>query len=573
MPQQVLKFWTVALVAAVFFLSFGLSLGGCSKADPYAGAGENAVLLQILGRYQWTNDNMLRSGWPGSGIEFAFEGTRAVITIEDGGNGIMDLNINGVSQTLELRAGRHDYVLVESGRAQNYHIRLTRRTEVFDTGLMVWSLPEVDGEYTAYTPRLRSILFLGDSITAGYGVRGDTKDCQYSPSSNAPYLAYAGLSANALKAEPHLIAISGRGVVHNWDANPAPVMPAQIDFALPDHGDLGGWDHSQFIPDVVVTVLGTNDWSVINPGAEKFHAGYKTMLIDLRERFPKAHIVTVNGPLLNGDSLAAVRSAIDGAMTDLGDSNISTLDVTLYDGALKWGCDYHPGRNSMRKMANELSAHISAIKGWDFTPYDLPEPHVITPPSYMLEGGKEHFKSRLPEIDAQPILEGGIMLAGDSITEGWLGFDIDLGAPVSNHGIGWDTVTGLTSRLPQMLRHSPDKLFILIGTNDIGYDRDVQLMTEELGELISGFKRAKPKTEIYIQSVLPREEEALPQVVRINAAYKALAKTMGVNYIDLTPVFAAPDGTLKPELTYDGLHLNEQGYEAWAEVLKPYVKD
>ena len=569
MPQQVLKFWTAALVAAVLFFGFA----GCSKPAPDVSVDDDAVLLQSLGRYVWSDDDEQMFGWPGSGTEFAFIGTRAAISIKDGGDGIMDLEVNGVSQALELDAGTHNYLLTESETPQRFQIRLTRRTEASDTGLFSLGVPELEGEFAPLKTRPHKILFLGDSITAGYGVRGDTKECKQSPSKSAPTLAYAGLSAKVLDAEPHLIAISGRGVVHNWDANPAPVMPAQIDFALPDYGDLGDWDHSQFIPDVVVTVLGTNDWSVINPGAEKFRAGYKTMLIDLRERFPKAHIVTVNGPLLYGDSLAAVRSAIDGTMADLGDSNISTLDVTLYGGALKWGCDYHPGRNSMQKMANELSTHISAVKGWAFTPYDLPEPHVITPPSYMLDGGKEHFNSRLPEIDAQPILEGGIILAGDSITEGWLGFDIDLGAPVSNHGIGWDTVTGLKSRLPQMLRHSPDKLFILIGTNDIGYDRGVQQMTDELAEFISGFKRAKPMTEIYIQSVMPREQEALPQVIRINAAYKALAKTMGVNFIDLTPVFAAPDGTLKADLTYDSLHLNEQGYEAWAEVLRPYVRD
>jgi len=107
----------------------------------------------------------------------------------------------------------------------------------------------------------------------------------------------------------------------------------------------------------------------------------------------------------------------------------------------------------------------------------------ISPPEYMVQGGKDHFAMRLPQIEQQPILSGGVLLAGDSITEGWLGYDIDLGAQVSNHGIGWDTVTGLKSRLPQMLRHSPDKVFILIGTNDIGYQRDVDEMTAELAAL------------------------------------------------------------------------------------------
>jgi len=120
-----------------------------------------------------------------------------------------------------------------------------------------------------------------------------------------------------------------------------------------------------------------------------------------------------------------------------------------------------------------------------------------------------------------------------------LGYDIDLGAQVSNHGIGWDTVTGLKSRLPQMLRHSPDKVFILIGTNDIGYGRDVGEMAAELAVILDTFKREKPDTKLYVQSVMPREAENMTAVNRINTAYKALAEVKGVTFIDLAPSFAA----------------------------------
>ena len=131
--------------------------------------------------------------------------------------------------------------------------------------------------------------------------------------------------------------------MYNWDANPEAVMPAQLDFALPDHGELGLWDHSQFMPQVIVTLLGTNDWSVINPGQDQFRSGYRDMLKDLRHRFPDAHIVAVGGPLLDGEKGASIRDGIDWAMAQLEDANISSLDLTLYDGALKWSCNSHPG--------------------------------------------------------------------------------------------------------------------------------------------------------------------------------------------------------------------------------------
>lgn len=203
----------------------------------------------------------------------------------------------------------------------------------------------------------------------------------------------------------------------------------------------------------------------------------------------------------------------------------------------------------------------------------LPPPHAISPPGYMYSDGKAHFRARVIEIDAQPILSGGILLAGDSITEGWLGQDIDFGVPISNHGVGWDTVTGLKSRLPQMLRHSPDKVFILIGTNDIGYGRGANVITSELSAIIEAFQKTKPETEIFIQGVMPRNIDAMPRVDEINENYRRLAQERNVTYVDLQPVFAAADGTLKPELTYDGLHLNEAGYERWAKAIRTYIEN
>ena len=41
--------------------------------------------------------------------------------------------------------------------------------------------------------------------------------------------------------------------------------------------------------------------------------------------------------------------------------------------------------------------------------------------------------------------------------------------------------------------------------------------------------------------------------------------------IDLNPHFAAEDGLMNPLFTYDGTHLNEDGYELWGSIIKPYI--
>ena len=119
-----------------------------------------------------------------------------------------------------------------------------------------------------------------------------------------------------------------------------------------------------------------------------------------------------------------------------------------------------------------------------------------------------------------------------------------------------------------MLRHSPDKVFILIGTNDIGYERNADIMTSELSTFIEAFQKAKPETEIFIQGVMPRNIDAMPRVDEINASYRRLAQDKSITYVDLRPIFAAADGSLKPELTYDGLHLNEEGFSVGRKLSK-----
>ena len=526
--------------------------------------------IDYLGRYELTDAGDYRMGWPGSGFALRFRGTKLDVTITDDGNGIMDAVINGTHSALILREGTQDYKIVSSGTESLFEVALTRRTEVFDTGLFEINDIRVMGEVLARNVPKHKILFIGDSITAGFGVRGNTRDCAYTPASNAPLKSYAWLAAEALKAEPQLVAISGRGVVYNYDNNPSPVMPEQIDYAVPDTESV--WGHDKFKADAVVVALGTNDWSVIDPGQDRFNAAYLALLKDIRSRLPSAHIVTASGPLLGGAQAGAVRGGIDYAMGELQDSNISTLDFSLSETQLKWSCSGHPGRDSMVKMANDLSAHISAQTGWKAKPVSFPADLRIAPPDSMYEGGKTHYDMRVKQIAAMPPIEGGVLFLGDSITEGgdWASLFPDVESV--NHGIGWDTVAGVGGRLPQVILNNPDKIFIKIGTNDISYGHDPVDMAAELEDVITVLQFSRPNSKIYIQSVLPREAENGDKVAAINREYKKLAEDKALPFIDLSAAFSADDGSLKAELSDDNLHLNEKGYGVWAEALRPYVE-
>ena len=525
--------------------------------------------VEYLGRYELTDNGGHRMGWPGSGFALRFRGTKLVVTLTDDGGGIMDAVINGTHSALILREGTHDYPLLAFDSPSLFEVSLTRRTEVFDTGLFEINDIRVEGEILERDVPKHKILFIGDSITAGYGLRGNTKDCKYTPSSNAPRKAYAWLASQALDAEPQLIAISGRGVIQNHESNPAPVMPAQIDYALPD--DESSWSHKDFAADVVVVTLGTNDWSTRNPGQNEFNAAYLALLKDIRARFPKAHIVTANGPLLGGAQGAAIRGGIDYAINEMSGTNISSLDFSLSETQLKWGCDSHPGRDSMVKMANDLSAHIKAQMGWRAKTIPMPNDLRINPPQEMKQDGKKHYVQRVKEIAAYPPLDDGVLFLGDSITEAGDWVKLFPNITSANQGISWDTVAGVGSRLPQIILNSPDKIFIKIGTNDIGYDHDPVDMAAELEDVIKVLKFARPDTKIYLQSVLPRELSNKAKVAAINAEYEKVAADMNIPFIDLTGAFRAQNGAMREDLSDDELHLNAKGYDVWRNAIRRYV--
>lgn len=554
-------------ISLLIYLSIGLL--SCGTAP--SGKTNRTDAVHYLGRYEVTDTGDYRMGWPGSGFGLRFRGTQLAVTLTDDGQGIMDAVINGASSALVLQSGTHDYTIVTSDRESLFDVSLTRRTEVLTSGVFEINDIRIDGERVARDLPLRKILFIGDSITAGYGVRGNTNDCRYTPASNAPLKSYAALAANALGAEPHLIAISGRGVVSNYAGGGGMLMPQQIDKALPDRAAI--WDHSLFMADAVVVNLGTNDWSASRPDQAKFNKGYANLITDIRARFPNAEIIMASGPMLNSEKNAAVQAGIEAAIKAVGGERLSAVNLSLSDTQLKWGCDYHPGRDSMVKMANDLTAHISKRIGWTAKPVPLPNDLKISPPRTMKKGGKKHYASRVAAIAQQPPLDGGILFLGDSITEAgdWAAFFPDV--KTANHGIGWDTVGGLRARLPQIIINNPDKIFIMIGTNDIGYDHDPIDMAAKLEDVIKVLRSSRPKAKLYLQSVLPREESNAAKVAAINRQYAALAKDMQMPFITLTPAFADASGGLRRELTDDGLHLNAAGYAVWSEAIRSYAAE
>lgn len=190
----------------------------------------------------------------------------------------------------------------------------------------------------------------------------------------------------------------------------------------------------------------------------------------------------------------------------------------------------------------------------------------------------DHHRARLALFEKDPVVKGKVIFLGNSITEGGQWKKLFKDSTIINRGIGGDITFGILRRLEDITKREPSKLFLLIGINDISKDIPDEVILENIFTIVSKVKTASPKTKIIIQSILPTNnsfKNQLPQhynkdehVVIINAQLSRYAEKFGYTYVDLFTAFQDKEGKLEGRFTYDGLHLNNAGYEHWASVLK-----
>jgi lysophospholipase L1-like esterase len=185
--------------------------------------------------------------------------------------------------------------------------------------------------------------------------------------------------------------------------------------------------------------------------------------------------------------------------------------------------------------------------------------------------------SRLAKFGSEPVVTGRVIFFGNSITQGGDWAKLTGDSTVVNRGIGADVTFGLRTRLDDVTRRKPAKLFILIGINDISKDIPDAVIAAEYRLLIDSVRAQSPQTKIFVQSILPlnptvknfpQHYDKQPRVVAVNRLLQRMARETHATYIDLWPIFIDKQNHLDASLTGDGLHLNQQGYERWVAFLK-----
>lgn len=192
-------------------------------------------------------------------------------------------------------------------------------------------------------------------------------------------------------------------------------------------------------------------------------------------------------------------------------------------------------------------------------------------------------KNSFPTLEVQPKKEK-IVFAGDSITDRYnlnkyYQYDDKI---VVNSGISGYQTKNVIARFYNLIeQHEADKVFLLIGTNDIGAYVDRDEVVQNIKQIFEDTKEVNPKAKLYYQTIYPVNRNLNDglggrnnkDIKYINEKMKSYCEKHNITYLDVYSVLKDEDDNLAEKYTLDGLHLNDDGYDAVTNYLKKYVEE
>lgn len=176
-----------------------------------------------------------------------------------------------------------------------------------------------------------------------------------------------------------------------------------------------------------------------------------------------------------------------------------------------------------------------------------------------------------------PDMKGEIIFLGNSITDIAEWAEIWQNPKVKNRGISGDNTFGVLARLDEVVSSKPEKVFLMIGINDIARNTPDSVIVGNIIKIVETIQAASPKTKLIVQSILPtndaftefkRHQHKDAHIRVVNTALRNYSQQHQLVFVDLYSLFLNTSGKLDERYTNDGLHINGAGYMLWRNTLR-----
>jgi len=173
---------------------------------------------------------------------------------------------------------------------------------------------------------------------------------------------------------------------------------------------------------------------------------------------------------------------------------------------------------------------------------------------------------------ASPPPQNEIVFVGSSTIRMWKTGEAFPDLKVINRGFGGSEIADSVKYADRIiLPYKPRIVVVFAGGNDINAGKTPEKVADDFRTLVAKIHAALPKTKVYYLSLFPNVKRRAQdeKCVKVNELIQAFAKTdERLGYVDTATKMRAADGGPRPELLRDdGLHMNDDGYKIWNEIV------
>lgn len=312
-------------------------------------------------------DGAVSFDWSATTLRLRFNGSSLTMKCSDTHRDYFNLWIDkaqGADLTSVVKVDCDSTIVLFKAKKKGVHeVILQKRTEGEQGTATIVSFT-TDGSFLAAPEKKsRTIEFIGDSYTCGYGTEAPSRDAPFKAETENPALTYADIIGRLFDAEAIHISHSGRGIIRNYgDYNPTSNMVKLYAQTYDMHSE-ALWTPS-YTPDLVVIYLGTNDFSTgKQPNLGAWCANYAKLLRQVRTYYGEAV------PIICMASMAdeQMDDYVEQAVRRSGVAGVHFCSVLAEahnsDGDL--GASWHPNYKGHRKVASILAPYVSTVTGWE----------------------------------------------------------------------------------------------------------------------------------------------------------------------------------------------------------------
>lgn len=257
----------------------------------------------------------------------------------------------------------------------------------------------------------------------------------------------------------------------------------------------------------------------------------------------------------------------------------------LKDGLLNTGVvvsrevSTHGSSAVVHEITHSGQAEASAVRRslfWTQHDGEWKLAHIHSSPYPAWQNEIARFEEQDQQAAPKP---GGVVFVGSSSIRSWGTLQRDFpAANVLGRGFGGSELIDSIAYAPRIVtNYRPRAVAVYAGDNDIARGKKAGRVLRDFQRLVEVIHRRLPQARIGFIAVKPSISRwnLWPEMERANSFVQEYAEQHErIDYLDIaTPMLDATGVPREDLFVDDGLHLNPKGYEVWATVIRPWVRN